>query len=712
MYYMRHPRFNTLLAIALILLMANNASAMQYLPIKYKWDYAVSTDQFYFLDLQQNGQLGVYAIIMGQENYINAFNSTGELQWSTTINEMKRDSGCTPVGEDVYFIYIDDINNNKDLDLFVSSKVRGEKVNLNPLAFFERETDEAAQNHKQIERWKFNNFEGVVNDMSSADLNSDGKKELIAASSLGFVYVIGDTGTKQPKTITYLENGTWKQRTTYILQAQVINKYNLDENAVNTLAVSDIDRDGKAEIVAGTYRGVYLIDGGVKWRYPTEEKIIKVSASNLDEKGLIAATDGKTIYALDSAGKLRWQKETGGVRDMLVSDLDNDTELEIITAEEDRIRAYSTTGEYKWEYPHGGIIHKMILLSNDNLAVSTKNRIYLLEKDGSYAKNLTGYKYLTMAKEYYINEDCLSAKAPAQKAMDIFTEINNTIGMLDCEVIQLYCANDTTNKELADEYYALAQRYFQDKNYEEARAYADKAMEIYTDVGYTYGITWLCGTLLQEIDAAEFKVKVVEADQLYSQAFWYYTTGELHNASVYLEKSKRTYLEINYTTGLQSCENLYASIETKQKKGTADELAVLAKRKYAELEYTDAITSIDQALQIYREINATNETDELSAIKDLAQKHIEAEECYALAEGNYKDGEYENATYYANKSKSIYIDLEEYQNAAKSSQVISDSEARIKEREMMDIAQKIGLVAGGIVVVIGIFFVIAKLRSR
>jgi len=702
-----------ILLAAALMLMAGAASAGLYLPIKYKWDYSVSTDLFYILDLQQNGQMGVYAIMLGQENYVNAFNSTGKLQWSTTINEMKRDSGCTPVGEDVYYIYLDDINKNKDLDIFVASKVRGEKVNLNPVAYFERETDTAAQNHKQIERWKYDNFEGVVNDMASADLNSDGKKELIAASALGFVYVLGDTGTKQAKILTYpdpLNSSKLKSRTTYVLEVRVINKYNLDGNAVNTLAVSDIDRDGKAEIIAGTYRGIYLIDGGVKWRYPTETSITKVAASNLDEKGLIAATDGSTIYVIDSTGKLRWQKEAKDISGLVVSDLDNDSELEVVTAEGDKIRAYNTAGEYKWEYPHGEVIHKMILLSNNELAISTKNRIYLLERDGAYAKNLTGYKYRNMAMEYYVNEDCLSAKAPAQKALEIFTEINNTNGMLDCEVIQLQCAGDETSKELADEYYDLAQKYFQDKNYEDARAYAEKAMQIFSDVGYSYGVTWLCGKLLQEIDTAEFKVKVESADKLYSQALWYYTTGELHNSTLSLEKAKRTYQEINYSNGLENCESLFKEIETKQKKETANELSELAKRKYTELEYKDAITSLDQALQVYQEINATNETIELTALKNLAQKHIDAEECYALAEGNYKTGQYENATYYANQSKNTYLELEEYQRAAVSDQLISDSQAKIKEREMLNMTQTGGMVIGAIVLVLGALFAVSRFR--
>jgi len=535
---------------------------------------------------------------------------------------------------------------------------------------------------------------------------------LIAASSLGFVYVLGDTGTKQPKTLTYLENGVLKQRITYTLQVNVISKYDLDGNAVNSIAVSDIDRDGKAEIIAGTYRGVYLIDGGIKWRYPTGMGITKVAASNIEESGLIAATDGKTLYGLDASGKLKWQKEIPGIVDLLVSDLDDDQELEVVTAEGDKIKAYSASGEYKWEYPHGEIIHRMRLLSNNDLAISTKNRVYLLEKDGAYAKNLTGYMFLNMAKGYYMKEDCLSARSPTQKAMDIFTEINNTEGMLDCEIIQVQCANDTTNKELADEYYAMAKKYFDDGNYEESRIYADKAMEIYTDVGYTYGITWLCGTLLQELDAAEFKIKAEQADKLYSQAFWYYSTGELRNASTYLEKAKRVYLDINYTTGLDNCEELYQSIEIKQKKETADELAGIAKRKYYELEYSNAITSMEQALQLYREINATNETEELAALKNLAERHIEAERCYALAESSYKAGDYTNATYYANKAKDIYSELEEYQSAAKSSQIITDSEAKIKERGMMDLIQKACLVIGGIAFAFAVLFLLARLKKK
>jgi hypothetical protein len=177
-----------------------------------------------------------------------------------------------------------------------------------------------------------------------------------------------------------------------------------------------------------------------------------------------------------------------------------------------------------------------------------------------------------------------------------------------------------------------------------------------------------------------------------------------------LEKAKRTYQEINYTKGLENCESLSKDIETKQKKETANELSDLAKRKYAELEYRAAIISLDQALQIYQEINATNETVELSALKNRSQRHIDAEEFYALAEGNYKTELYENATYYANQSRNIYLELEEYQRAAVSDQLISDSQAKIKEREMLNMAQTGGMVAGAIVVVLGALFVVSRFR--
>lgn len=693
------------------MIIAGTASAKTYIPIKYKWDYPVPTDMFYFLDLEQKGQQDVYAIIFGQENYVNVFNSTGELQWSTSVNEMKRDSGCTPVGEDVYYIYVDDINKNNDLDIFVASKVRGEKINLNPVAYFERETDPASETHKQVQRWKYDNFEGMINDMTSADVNSDGKNEVIAASSLGYVYVIGDKGTKKSQTITYLENGVWKQRTTYVLDVQVMDKYDLDGNSVNSVAALDMDRDGKPEIIAGTYRGIYLIDdGGVKWKYPTETKITKAAASNLYEDGLIAATDGNTLYALDAKGKQLWRKELGNIADLVIADLDNDSASEIITAEEDLIRAYDAQGNILWEYPQGDIIHKMLLLSDNELAISTKNKIFLLETDDTYAKNLTAYKYLDAAREYYIKEDCLSARSPAEKALELLTEINNTEGMLDAEIIQLQCQNDTTNKELADEYYAMAQKYFQDADYENARAYNDKAMQIYSDVGYTYGVTWLTGKLLEQIEAADYKVKIDQADKLYADAHWQYTTDNLHNATVSLDKAKSIYKDLNYTQGLKNCDTLYREIETKEKKKTADELADLGKRKYAELEYTDAINSIEQALKIYREINATNEITEMTNLQNLSERHVQAEQCYAMAEGNYNAGLYDNATYYANQSKYMYTDLEEYAKIAASDQIIADSQKKIREKQMWDMAQTGGMILAGIIIVIAALFAISHYR--
>lgn len=698
--------------LAVIFLLAGTASAI-YLPIKYKWDYPIPTDMFYFLDLNQNGQQDIYAVIFGQENYINVFNSSGDLQWSTSVSEMKRDAGCTPVGEDVYYIYVDDINNNKDLDIFVASKVRGEKVNLNPVAYFERETDPASETHKQVQRWKYDDFEGMVNDMTSADLNSDGKKELIAASSLGFVYVIGDQGTEVPQTITYLDNGTWKQRTTYALTVQVMDKYNLDGNSVNSVVASDIDRDGVPEIIAGTYRGIYLIDGGIKWSYPTETGIKKVAASNLYENGLIAATDGNILYALDSTGKLKWQKELGDIADLTIADLDNDSSVEIVTAEGDKIRAYSSTdGNLLWEYPQGDVIHKMVLLSDNELAINTKDRIYVLQTDDVYAKNLTAYKYLDMAKDYYLKGDCLSARDPAEKALEILTEINNTEGMLDAEIIQIQCKNDTTNKELADEYYATAQKYFQEADYEDARAYNDKAMQIYSDVGYTYGVTWLTGKLLEQIDDAEFKVKVDQADKLYAAAYWQYTIDDLHNATVTLDKAKSIYQDINYTQGLQNCDSLYNDIDTQEKMKTADELADLARTKYAELEYKDAINSIDQALQIYQEINATNETIEMTNLKNQSENYVQAEEYDALAQSSYNTGLYENATYYANQSKNIYADLEDYAKMAANDQIIADSQEKIKEKQMWDMVQLGGMIIAGIIAAIVALFVISRFMRK
>ena len=112
----------------------------------------------------------------------------------------------------------------------------------------------------------------------------------------------------------------------------------------------------------------------------------------------------------------------------------------------------------------------------------------------------------------------------------------------------------------------------------------------------------------------------------------------------------------------------------------------------------------------FRQSFYTNETIELSTLRNLSQKHIDAEECYALAEGNYNAGQYENATYYANQSKNIYTDLEEYQRAAVSDQMISDSQAKIKEREIWNMAQTGGMVLGAIVFIFGALFVVSRFR--
>lgn len=181
---------------------------------------------------------------------------------------------------------------------------------------------------------------GRVTGLASADLDGDGRPELVAATG----------SLEQPGTLHALRDGQ------HLWQFEAPAR-------INAVRAADLDGDGRDELLLATGAldqpsWVIALDenGRQLWRYTVEAKVEDVVAADLDGDGrrnqVLAAEWGSfddTIYALGADGALRWVYETSGTPNRLQPvDLDGDGATEIVIGG-DALYALDRAGGVRWK---------------------------------------------------------------------------------------------------------------------------------------------------------------------------------------------------------------------------------------------------------------------------------------------------------------------------------------------------------------------------
>jgi len=142
-------------------------------------------------------------------------------------------------------------------------------------------------------------------------------------------------------------------------------------------AAADLDRDGRKEILVGSYSGeLFAVDasGELLWSYRTAETgetIHSAPVVAILEPGgnpTILFTSSHALYALSSEGNLLWRRDGLPHIDRnhcspTVGDLNGDGNLEIVAASDDGwVRAFHHTGKLMWQYStdegaNRGLVH-------------------------------------------------------------------------------------------------------------------------------------------------------------------------------------------------------------------------------------------------------------------------------------------------------------------------------------------------------------------
>jgi hypothetical protein len=172
-----------------------------------------------------------------------------------------------------------------------------------------------------VKKWFYPISGGLITSTAVADLNEDGKLEIVIGSKNGNLYCINYDGT------------------------QILWTYETEDNIRGSASIADIDEDGKLEILVGSYDDrLHCVthDGKEQWKYYTEYTGLGIfstpAIADLDGDGdleiVFTSLGNNHIYCVDHQKNSVWNKDIGNVGSdsPIIADLDNNGKMEIIAS--------------------------------------------------------------------------------------------------------------------------------------------------------------------------------------------------------------------------------------------------------------------------------------------------------------------------------------------------------------------------------------------
>lgn len=187
------------------------------------------------------------------------------------------------------------------------------------------------------ERWRRTLSEAIFSQPTIADLNADGKPEILVGANDNKLHVLTSEG---------------KDKWTFSTKSWI----------VGGVSVGDFEGDGKLEIVFGSmdYK-IYCLDtqGHKKWEFTTEEWIQTAPIiADIERDGkpeVICVSDDGNFYCVSNLGTLKWQVELAPEKTprrthLAVGDLDHNGTLETLVPQPgEGLVAINAFGDILWQ---------------------------------------------------------------------------------------------------------------------------------------------------------------------------------------------------------------------------------------------------------------------------------------------------------------------------------------------------------------------------
>jgi outer membrane protein assembly factor BamB len=201
-----------------------------------------------------------------------------------------------------------------------------------------------------------------------ADINNDGKKEIVVGSEMGNIYALSYEGEL-----------LWKFKTEGSIRAPVL--------------INDINGDGKLEILFGSGdKNLYVLnnEGKLLWQYEAGSSI--ESCPEIVKGNIVFGCDNGELHCINNLGKLIWKFTTNAkiTAQPSVGKLFGDERTFIVVGSTDNyLYMLNLDGELIWKFKTEGAIYSKACLAdinNDNkleiIFGSCDNKIYALNSNG------------------------------------------------------------------------------------------------------------------------------------------------------------------------------------------------------------------------------------------------------------------------------------------------------------------------------------------
>jgi len=342
-------------------------------------------------DIDGDGKIEVIVFIGGTPPKLKVYRYDGSIMWTANVGSMPMPGG------DLHVPLVEDINNDGKKEIFAYNS--GESENLSMLYAF-------SSNGKLISGWPVEIPKDFHPTMIIADINNDGKKEIVIQGNNGdkMITIIEPDGTKLSQ--WRLSDNTWSasiQGTPAVgnfdsdndLEIVVarpsssavfdntgeIHVFNLDGTEVegwpvksdgvsfSSPAVGDLNKDGRNEIVVGLmyssdifpderYGGLYVFDGkgNIMPGWPVMKGYnywSSPSLADLDGDGDLEIAASRLgfqteVYNQDGTVMAGWPQATSwnDYYSTIIGDVNNDKKPDIITTAGSLF--YGNGGVYAW----------------------------------------------------------------------------------------------------------------------------------------------------------------------------------------------------------------------------------------------------------------------------------------------------------------------------------------------------------------------------
>jgi outer membrane protein assembly factor BamB len=319
-------------------------------------------------------------IVFGTKNgKIYALDHNGKIKW---VYEIKKELGK----EELFFLeeekfkqvsaepVIADLNNDGKDEIIVGSEVGA----LFALNF----------NGKLL--WSFSAGDAIKASAVVADINNDKKYELIFGSNDAFVYTLNSKG-------------------------KLLWKFKAKSGIESTPAIIE---EKQNQIIFGSNDGTSINEKGkLLWEFKTEDKITAQPAiEKLGNEGMhiVIGSFDNNLYALNDQGNLIWKYPTEGkiFSKATILDINNDKRPEILVGScDDKLHVISNKGNKIWDYETNFwvVASPLVLDVNNNnkleIAIGSYDGfVYVLDAEGNFILDyMPGISSITQQSGHYFD---------------------------------------------------------------------------------------------------------------------------------------------------------------------------------------------------------------------------------------------------------------------------------------------------------------------